>query len=287
MTTIPQAVVEQLASTVPADAAGTGRPSFVGEGLDAAVYRWGERALRLPIRPESVQLLEHEYRWVSEATQLLVRSGIDVPTPRFRGVSSDIFEYPWLVVDYIDGTPLADVPLDQRDRIARDLAVGFAALHQAAPDAAPISPFRGVPLSDKAARFEARIEGLPVEDGLRRAFTGALDAEAWQAEPVWCHGDPHPANLLTREGKLVGIVDFSDIGQGDPAVDYAAFFLGFTEQQRQDARVVLRALGAADDDALWLRARGWAAVIAASLLTADREDLRARGEQCASLLMQG
>lgn len=259
--TIPQPVVDRLALDVPADLAPDGRPAYVGETGGIEAYRWGSLLMRLPTSDEAVNSIENESRWLEEATAGLARAGISAPIPRYRGSPSAAFTRPWLLVDAVDGEPLPTVPVDDRGRIARDLAVGLAALHAKAPAGAPAV----ASLNAMAEAFEEAVAGIPQADRLRALFARGLEADPWEGEPVWCHARLVPGSLLTAGGRLVG-VGFTGIGCGDPAVDYAAFHLGFTAQQRADARVILHALGAADDEALWTRAEGWAAYRAASLV---------------------
>jgi aminoglycoside phosphotransferase (APT) family kinase protein len=40
-------------------------------------------------------------------------------------------------------------------------------------------------------------------------------------EPALVHADLGPAHLLVRDGRLAGVIDWSDVRVGDPAIDYA------------------------------------------------------------------
>lgn len=42
---------------------------------------------------------------------------------------------------------------------------------------------------------------------------------------VWLHGDLHPANVVVRDGALVGLIDFGEMCGGDPATDLSAAWL--------------------------------------------------------------
>ena|SRR5258705_8184375 len=57
--------------------------------------------------------------------------------------------------------------------------------------------------------------GQPVADVGDRGCWGAGAA----GQPVWMHGDPHPANLLVERGELSAVIDFGLLGVGDPACD--------------------------------------------------------------------
>jgi aminoglycoside phosphotransferase (APT) family kinase protein len=82
---------------------------------------------------------------------------------------------------------------------------------------------------------------------------------------VWLHGDLHAANILLESGgRLAGVIDFGDLGAGDPAVDYAAAWLVFNADGR---RRFIAASGSDVDAATWRRARGWALVIATAMVS--------------------
>jgi aminoglycoside phosphotransferase (APT) family kinase protein len=63
-----------------------------------------------------------------------------------------------------------------------------------------------------------------------------------------------PANLLTRDGDLCGVVDFGDVCAGDPACDLSAGWLVLPDGAVERFQ---RGYPAADA-ATWRRARGWA-----------------------------
>lgn len=79
----------------------------------------------------------------------------------------------------------------------------------------------------------------------------ALDTGAWLNDPVWVHGDLLPGNLLVRQDRLCGVIDWSGAGIGDPACD-AMVAWAFPSNAR---RIFREAVGF--DDATWARARGW------------------------------
>ncbi|MFC7403860.1 phosphotransferase [Georgenia alba] len=56
---------------------------------------------------------------------------------------------------------------------------------------------------------EATALGLvPEPDAVRAIWADAVAAPAWTGPPVWIHGDLHPANVLTEDGTLCGVIDF-------------------------------------------------------------------------------
>ena len=84
-----------------------------------------------------------------------------------------------------------------------------------------------------------------------------MTTPAWDAPPVWIHGDLWPMNLLCREGRLRAVIDFGTMGIGDPACDLIPAWNLFPSHARRHFR---NAVGV--DDATWARGRGWALSIA-------------------------
>jgi aminoglycoside phosphotransferase (APT) family kinase protein len=84
-------------------------------------------------------------------------------------------------------------------------------------------------------------------------WEAALGAPGWDRPPVWFHGDFHTGNLLTTGGRLSAVIDFGELGVGDPACDLMVAFTLMAAGPRATFRA---ALGV--DDATWTRGRGWA-----------------------------
>ena len=109
-------------------------------------------------------------------------------------------------------------------------------------------------MADRDRATRVGIEQLGNAIDSKRALSvwqQALDAGPWHEQPVWVHGDLLPGNIIVKNGRLSGVIDWSGLGVGDPACDgMLAWALP------PDARDVFRqALGF--DDATRARARGW------------------------------
>jgi len=111
------------------------------------------------------------------------------------------------------------------------LARFLAALHRPAPGDAPAGRGRGGPLGELTEGFAVGVaaateRGLIHDPGAVRAvWDDALAAPGWAGPPLWLHADLHPANVLTADGTLCGVIDFGDLCAGDPAYDLAAAWL--------------------------------------------------------------
>lgn len=225
---------------------------IVDGGWSNRMWRLGDDlAVRLPRTDRDAALLETEHRWVPE---LAARLPLPVSTPVRSGAPSARFDRRWLVVTWVAGEPADASPAVRADESAEALAGFLTALHIAAPADAPEHDGRGAPLADQHAAFE-RCLGSGTTDrpvpAMRRVWEDALEAKPWQGPPLWLHGDLHPANVVTADGALAGVIDFGSLFAGDPAFDLAAAWLLLPDPQAclerygADADTIRRSRGAA------------------------------------------
>ncbi|HYI33547.1 MAG TPA: aminoglycoside phosphotransferase family protein [Glaciibacter sp.] len=239
-------------------------------GWDNAVIRLGSSlAVRLPRRAAAVPLAEHEHRWLPGIEP---RISTSIPAPVRVGQPSELFGWPWSVVPWIDGTSAVDLPVADRGALAGELAEFISEMHVQAPHDAPRNPVRGVPLMDRDEAVRGRIQAgvVPRGEEMLALWLELRDTPPWSADPVWLHGDLHPGNLLVRDGRLSGVVDFGDLTAGDPATDLALAWLAFDAPGRVSFLAGLPERY--QTDALLLcRARGWALSLATAF-TAHSDD---------------
>ncbi|QNP72167.1 aminoglycoside phosphotransferase family protein [Streptomyces roseirectus] len=226
----------------------------------------GELAVRLPMTQDAPELLANEFRWLP---QLAGRLPLPVPTPLRFSEPSERFPRPWTVVKWVPGEPADGAEITEVARSADVLAGFLRALHRPAPDDAPVNPRRCGDLAPLTESFEGGLKSL-VDDAdaprLRDVWKRAVAAPRWGGPPVWVHVDLHPANALVTDGVLSGVIDFGDMGAGDPAADVAAAWKLLPEG---GADGFLRAYGDADE-AMVHRAQGWAVLSAFGLLSVGR-----------------
>lgn len=224
------------------------------------LWRLGdELAVRLPTVPNAVPALRAEQRWLPELAPSLP---LPVPEVLRTGEPGGRYPFPWSITTWVHGMPADRSPVSDGPDGAKALAGFLTALHTPAPDGAPVNPARGMPLADVADHVEphlARLSdggpggGAAGADVVQEIWSDALDAPAWVGPPMWLHGDLHPANVVTDGATLTGIIDFGDMGVGDPAWDVAAAWTllpsgadaAFFDLYRADAATVRRARGLA------------------------------------------
>jgi aminoglycoside phosphotransferase (APT) family kinase protein len=251
---------------------------LVSDGWDNQLYRLGDAlVVRVPRREVAAHLIEHEQRVLPGIAE---RVPVAVPAPVRIGRPSGTFPWAWSIVRWIDGVDGADVSPAERASAARPLAEFMAALHIPAPDDAPKNPVRGVPLADRDAAVQQRLgqlaERMPVAR-LAELWRTALEAPRWDGPPLWLHGDPHPGNLLLTPDRsgLAAVIDFGDVTAGDPATDLATAWLTFEPDARAVFRAHLESLTPVDE-ATWMRATGWAVVMASALAAHSDDNPRMR-----------
>ena len=235
-------------------------------GTDNAIYRLGSRMmLRIPRRASAVVLLKKELNWLP----FLEGLPLDVPRLHFRGSASSIgIDCDFGILDWMDGQIAVPENIADPHAAACALAHFLRALHRKTTDGAPRAGARnsrrGVVLTELSPVVTTAIRTLSddIDANGARALWEAACAARFRGPPVWLHGDLKADNLIARNGRLRGVIDWGLSAVGDPAADYATAWFWIDPSARDSFRA---ALDLDDDD--WLRAKGWAlysAVIALS-----------------------
>lgn len=121
------------------------------------------------------------------ALAVSAEAGIPGPTVRQAGVWQD---RPVLLLSWCPGRPLVEILLTQPS-LLRPLAFEFG-------------------------RMQARIHAVPAPAAFCRS-----DIPSSAIRSILLHGDYHPGNVLTDESSVTAVLDWVNVGAGDPRTDLA------------------------------------------------------------------
>jgi aminoglycoside phosphotransferase (APT) family kinase protein len=219
-------------------------------GTDNANYRLGaDKLVRLPRQPDKVEGLERELEWLPVLAPALA---LTIPAPLGRGEPGEGFPFPWGVFTWLEGENVS--VWDVAEGTADDLAELILALRRLDATNAP-SGLRHGTLSDRDEWVRSCAMQLDTSydaDALLEAWEETLDAPAWDGPPTWCHCDLDLRNVVFRNGRPSGVLDWGWAGAGDPASDAAVAWKLLPAEARP---AFWDALGAAEGEIT--RARGW------------------------------
>lgn len=223
---------------------------------DNRTFHLGENMLvRMPSAAEYALQVEKEQKWLPKLAPSLP---ISIPIPLAMGEPGKGYPWKWSIYRWLEGESAASAPIADLSDFAVSLAQFLRALQSIDANGGPApglhSFYRGGSLSVYDAETRKAIAALTGQidvDAATEVWETAL-ATSWSKTPVWVHGDISEGNLLVKEGRLSGVIDFGQLAVGDPACDLAITWTLFEGKSRQAFRDHLSL-----DEATWARGRGW------------------------------
>lgn len=226
-------------------------------GTVNAIFRLGtDKAVRLCRVPWGARDAERE-----ASVLPFLAPHLPFRIPRVLGVGKPQGTYPWtwLITDWIEGASPEPGNLAAPEALAADLATFVVAMRRITLPGAEIA-YRGGPLTERDAQTRtaiSRLAGTLDTAAVRAVWDEALGTPPWEGAPTWVHGDLLPGNLLARDGRLSGVLDFATAGHGDPACDLIPAWTLLPAGARETFRAAVEV-----DEATWLRGRARALSIA-------------------------
>lgn len=242
------------------------RPIF-SSGTDNALFRLGNqyvvRMPRIEWSPGSVSNgINKEYLWVPQLAQHLK---IPISEPVFMGMPNETYPWPWSITRWSDGHNPDFESENEYEKLAVDLAYFLNELHDIQlPKAGPFSR-RGVPLKELDSETKKALKALEHDmdtKPLAILWENLSNTPGWQKQSVWIHGDLLPGNVLIQNNRLSAVIDFADVGLGDPACDLIVAWSLLNAKSRAVFRKHLVNI----DEPTWQRGKGWALSIALIIL---------------------
>jgi len=230
-------------------------------GTDNHIFRLGEQyCIRLPRHAEAAAQLKKEGDYLGHLQDL------PLATPQLiaKGQPFSGYTHNWAVYTWIDGTDLyrgtAIAPSSIAENLGSFLKALWACDATNGPAAGAQNNYRGTSLHQRDKLTRQAIHDLSEEfseQSLLEIWEKACKAAPFKGQQVWLHGDLHAANILAKDGALVGIIDWGLLGIGDPAVDLMPAW----SLMDQPARTLFRGITGADE-MTWQRGKGWSLSVA-------------------------
>lgn len=255
------------------------------EGWDNVTWRCGDAlAVRLPRIGAAVELLLREQRWLPRLSD---GWPFEVPCPVHVGEPDEEFPRPWSVLRWVEGLAATTGPLVAPAAIP--LARILACIHRPSPPDAPDTPWRTASLAQREPELlEALASPALAASGLDRSRLEELWGSGRDLTPgggVWVHADLHAANVVTRDGLPVGVLDWGEVCAGDPAVDVAMAWALLPDQESVEVFLDEYArLREGTDEALVARARAHALLACAVIASGSQGPLAESGRRGLVLL---
>lgn len=226
-------------------------------GHDNRTFHLGnEMTVRLPSRKEYAPQVEKELMWLPKLGQHL---SLPISSPIASGKPAENYPFPWSINKWIEGDTVTYDNVKDLNQFAVDLAKFLKEFQEIDATNGPIAGehnfFRGGSLNvynEETQNALINLKDIFEVEKLSKIWADALQSE-WEQDPVWVHGDVAVGNLLVRDGKLCGVIDFGILGVGDPACDYVMAWTFFDKESREIFRNTLEC-----DENTWNRAKGWA-----------------------------
>lgn len=191
--------------------------------------------------PKSAQVaadLDHELRILPRLQGLLP---LAIPEPKYSARDPESGLPLFMAYRMLPGQPLlrkrfAEIQNDDHvlERIAIELAGFLRRLHAIAPASVGLEAQPQNARDEWAQMYsDIRAKLFPhmraeAQREVARQFEDALaDSALWDLETCLIHGDFGTGNILFRDGRISGIIDFSFCKVGDPAQDLGALIASY------------------------------------------------------------
>ena len=159
---------------------------------------------------------------------LLQDSAIPVPKSLYIDSQGRQLGKPSVIMSFIEGTTDHDAPaLPVRLQVMADT---LAALHNLEVEDPSAWPQRTNPLPEVFDYLPDNPQGVATKARLQ-----SLNPTEYEGRSSLLHGDFWSGNLLWKNGRLVGVLDWEDVAVGDPMCDLAGASMELLWQFDQDA----------------------------------------------------
>ncbi|MDC0764727.1 macrolide 2'-phosphotransferase MphJ [Brevibacillus sp. AG] len=198
--------------------------------------------LRQPRRDDVVETARYEKKVLD-----LVAKHLRVEVPDWQVHTSEFIAYPIL-----SGTPMATINMETKnyewylnpeslpELCIQTWAEALVELHGIHHDLARDAGIRVKQPSEARASLREKMNEVKRVFGVSQALWDRwqkwlADDTFWPAHSVLVHGDLHPGHILVDEnGKVTGLLDWTEAEVADPATDFTVFYMLFGDSGLAD-----------------------------------------------------
>jgi aminoglycoside phosphotransferase (APT) family kinase protein len=227
-------------------------------GTVNAIFRIGPRlSARFRLQPGDVSSTHRHLEAEAAAARLLAdQTRFRSPEPVAIGEPGAGYPFPWVVQTWIPGDLATEHAVSGSVRFGTDLAVFVRDVRAIDTDGRGFSGTnRGGQLTSHDGWMERRFQRSEAHLGVKwlRSAWDRFRLVPRSDPDIMTHGDLVPANLLTADGRMTGVLDVGGLAPADPALDLVGGWHLPDAGPRQRFR---RALPC--DDLQWASGGAWA-----------------------------
>lgn len=228
------------------------------QGHDNRTYRVGDDMLiRMPTTDSYALKVPQEQELLPKLAKYL---SVPIPAPLKMGQPSEDYPYPFSIYKWLEGRSANHLTIDEQslESLAFELASFLKELQAITrlegPRPGQHNWWRGDHISvyDSGAHEQiAKLADIIDSNSASNLWKRACDTQ-WNKAPVWIHGDYAAGNILIKNNRLSGVIDFGGTAMGDPACDLVIAWTYLSGKAREIFSAEMRL-----DEETWLRARAW------------------------------
>ena len=197
-------------------------------GFETYIYRFKLNGVQKELaKPLILRLYPQFYGtrnaiWESTVQNVLAGEGYPVAQAYFTCTDMSILGGAFFIMDFLPGKPMIMAPIET---IPEVLGKTHAALHSIEPEPL-IKSLSEQGIDKNTCRLSNRFDWLKDRASKLPWIRDGVDWLIKNRPPeperlAVCHGDFHPLNILIQDGKITGVLDWSNFLIADPALDIA------------------------------------------------------------------
>ena len=169
---------------------------------------------KLVLRSEGGPPAENTIKTEFELLKILHETEIPCAEPLFLDTSRKILDKEFMLMSHLEGS--IDIPDRKNLSYIKEIARNLRCIHETNTSFLPNLPLRIDPLEDLFDYLPYGKNG----DKLKK-FLSTKNNTEYKGTRVFLHGDYWPGNILWKQKKITGIVDWEYAAIGDPFSDLA------------------------------------------------------------------